>query len=128
MSTFEEGPPRNPDWELDGIGINSEGNVIIRDNRSPTSGCRLVDKQALYKIFEENEKLKWSLEDMTSAVNAREPDRFLADAIATLERRSRDAATMAAVGGLAGGIMSGQRQAYADAAALLREAITPKKQ
>ncbi len=110
---------RAADIEADGVAISPDGNLCLRDGEAMHSAWHSSSVKTWVETLAERNRLKWEVADLKRDINAREPHRFIADAIAELEKRATEAGALRGDGG-AGKVMWGQAQAYRDAIALLK--------
>lgn len=120
--TTEDGPAetlRSSDWSTDGVAMNAEGQLVIREGSGSSPLCRAAKPAQWCEIMARQYETERELSEAERAINARHPDRFLPDAIAELEKRAAEAGALRG-DGIAGKVMWGQAQAYRDAIALLK--------
>jgi hypothetical protein len=73
-------PPRGTDWDKDGVGIGTDGKLIIRE--------KIEENPATYRSYfytpigwirmaDQYHEAKWKMQDIERELNGRQPDRFL---------------------------------------------------
>ena len=118
IMNYEEQPPRDTNWNKDGIGIDANGMVVIRAAGEPLT-CFVATTAKIGGLLRDEWQMKQELEDANRFRNACQPDRFIPKVIQDLEKKANEAAAMRG-DGLAGKVMWGQEQAYRDAIAALK--------
>lgn len=107
--------------ERDGIAVCPGGRLHFKIDALTSME---VTREYLVECVQIRSKHEQEIRDLESAVNAREPAKFLPQALKELDARGELARELCGDGAV-GKVMWGQAQAYSDSAALLR-AYLPK--